>query len=106
MKTDAAQVERLVRLCHPGERRNADRERGAVQSTCAPDALMIGAHFASSDLMNCASFSGVLPGVGSTPTSCRRLRMTGSASALLIASLRAVMTGAGVFAGARIAFQV
>ena len=67
---------------------------------------MIGAHFASSARMNSASFSGVPSGVGSTPTSCSRLRIVGSASALLIASLSRLTIGAGVFAGARIAFQV
>src|SRR3989442_8476368 len=57
------------------------------QSICAPDALMIGAHFASSALMNAVACFGVLPGVGSMPASCRRLTTAGSSSALLMASL-------------------
>src|SRR5690349_15966305 len=84
-------------------RADADALRNSLsrQSTCAPEALMIGAHLASSALMNSASFSGVLSGVGSTPAASRRLRITGSASAARIASLRVVTIGAGVFAGAR-----
>src|SRR5258707_8809534 len=76
------------------------------QSICAPDALMIGAHFASSALMNAVACFGVLPGVGSMPASCRRLNTAGSSSALFMASLRRSTIGCGVSAGARIAFPV
>src|SRR5262245_19284054 len=78
----------------------------APQSICAPDALMIGAHFASSALMNAAACFGVLPGVGSMPASCRRLNTAGSSSALFMAPLSRSTIGCGVSAGARIAFQV
>src|SRR5262245_41770768 len=43
------------------------------QSNCAPEAWMIGAHFASSVLINLEALSGVDPGVGSIPVSCKRL---------------------------------
>ena len=46
------------------------RQAGCTQFASAPDALMIGAHFASSAWMNSATCFGVLPGVGSMPTSC------------------------------------
>ena len=67
---------------------------------------MMGAHFASSALMNSAVLAGVMPGVGSMPASCRRWSTIGSASALAIASLSASMIGCGVLAGASSAVQV
>src|ERR1700722_557049 len=76
------------------------------QSICAPDALMIGAHFASSALTKSAVVAGVLPGVGSTPGFINESITWGSASALLAASLSLSTMGFGVPAGARIAFQV
>src|SRR5439155_6176489 len=106
VEADEPHIARFVGARRGERARQRERERSALQSTCAPEARMIGAHLASSALMNSASFSGVLSGVGSTPTSCRRLRISGSASALRMASLSTVTTGAGVFAGARIAFQV
>ena len=62
-------------------------------SICAPEALMMGAHFASSALMNSAVLAGVMPGVGSIPASCRRWRTAGSASALVMAALSASIIG-------------
>src|SRR5215813_9622163 len=76
------------------------------QSICAPEALMIGAHFASSAAMKAAAFCGELPGVGSMPASCRRWITAASASARFMASLSRSTIGCGVPAGARIAFQV
>src|SRR5262249_26422714 len=77
-----------------------------AQSICAPDDLMIGAHFASSALTNAVAFCGLLPGVGSMPASSRRCSTGGSSIALLMASLSWSRIGCGVPAGARIAFQV
>ena len=58
---------------------------------------MIGAHFASSAFFDqSAACAGVLPGVGSMPASCRRLKTTGSASALFTASLSRSTIGCGV----------
>jgi len=62
-------------------------------SICAPEALMMGAHFASSALMNSAVLAGVMPGVGSIPASCSRWRTAGSASALVMAALSASIIG-------------
>jgi hypothetical protein len=62
-------------------------------SICAPEALMMGAHFASSALMNSAVLAGVMPGVGSIPASCRRWRTAGSASALVMAALSSSIIG-------------
>src|SRR3984957_19604833 len=76
------------------------------QSTCAPDALMMGAHFASSALTKSAVVWGVEPGVGSTPAFRSESVTAGSASALLMAALSLLTIGCGVPAGARIAFQV
>ena len=62
-------------------------------SICAPEAFMMGAHFASSALMNSAVLAGVMPGVGSIPASCRRWRTAGSASALVMAALSSSIIG-------------
>src|SRR5262249_46329749 len=104
----------------PGTDRKAERRFGASAavrvlarpgrfvgySICAPDALMMGDHFASSVLTNSAVVSGVLPGVGSMPAFSSAVLTAGSPSALLIAALSLSTIGFGVRAGARSAFQV
>src|SRR6516162_5619174 len=78
----------------------------AAQSIWAPDALIIGAHFASSALTSSLVASGVLPGVGSIPAFSSAEVTAGSASDLLMAVLSLSTIGFGVPAGARNTFQV
>ena len=54
--------------------------------------------------MKSAVVSGVLPGVGSAPTSCSRLNTVSSASDLLIAALSLATIGAGVRGGVDVAY--
>src|SRR5438132_154600 len=66
------------------------------QSISAPDALIMGAHFASSALTKSAAVSGVLPGVGSIPAFSSADETAGSASDLLMAALSLSTIGFGV----------
>src|SRR5205085_11561798 len=79
---DAEHLHREPRPQRPGGVVLVADDELHVQSTWAPEARMIGAHLASSVLMKSAVFSGVCPGVGSTPASCRRFTTAGSAIAL------------------------
>jgi hypothetical protein len=82
---------------HAADRRSSHRARKFV-------GIRMLSGFASSALMNSATCFGVLPGVGSMPTSCSRLNTAGSAGALFIAPLSWSTTGDGVPTGARMAF--
>src|SRR5919198_2403699 len=106
VERDAERLHREPRPQRPGRVVLVADDQLHVQSMCAPEARMIGAHLASSALMNSAVFSGVCPGVGSTPVSCSRLITAGSAIACAMKLASCATIRSGVFAGARIAFQV
>src|SRR5262249_60041758 len=94
---------------YPNSRRAQLRDQRRslrCQSISAPEALMIGAHFASSPLTKSSVVSGVLSGVGSMPAFSSAEVTAGSASDLLMATLSLSTIGFGVPAGARNTFQV
>src|SRR5262245_21784637 len=86
--------------------RTIKRATWLTQSICASEALMIGAHLASSLAMKSALDASVLPGVGVMPATSSALITLGSASASLIALLRRSAIGFGTPAGEWITFHV